>query len=141
MAFLQGHLNVTDGFSVSSPVCANLFKDYFVEDVSSLLNFLSRLGLQVLSSQRMPSVPFFHLCRLPLPCPSLSLSSTCTFPVPPTVFQNNFVFQVGLLPTNSSLFSIFHLPIVLNMVLSEIHTCSSNSESKLHSRENSVLKY
>lgn len=141
MAFLQGSLNVTGGFTVSSPVFANLFKDSVIEDVSSLLNFLSLLGLQVLSSRRMPSVPFLSLCRLPLPCPLLSLSSTCTFPVPPAVFQNNFIFQVGLLPTNSSPFSTFYLHIVLNRVFSEILTCSSNSESKLHSRENLVLKY
>lgn len=79
----QGNLDATGGFSVSSAIGANLFKDYFIEDVVvEVLNFfLSYLGLEVLSSQRMSSVPFLShapLCVVfpyPALC-SLSLSLT-----------------------------------------------------------------
>lgn len=93
MTFLPGSLNVIDGLTMSFPVFANPFKDYFIENVCSLLHFLSLLGLQVLSSRRMPSVPFLSQCRLPLPCPSLSLSLTCIFTVHPLCFKIILYFK------------------------------------------------
>lgn len=59
MACLQGSLNVTGGFSVSSPVCANPFKDYFIEDVSSLLNFFPIKDCRFSLPKGCPQ---FHFC-------------------------------------------------------------------------------
>lgn len=114
-----------------------------MKDVSRLLKLLSfLLELEVLPKDVLHSifVPCSSLCSLSLHAfYCLSLSLTLQLPSA-THCVSKLIFQVGLL-TNPSLFSSVDLPILLNMALSEIPACSSNSDSKLLSTENLVLKY
>lgn len=99
MVFLRASLNTTGGFSVSSAVLANPFKDYFIKDMSSLLHFfVPCLGLQVFSSQRMSLVSFLSLCSSLVVSPysaicHLSLSLSLQLPSATHCFKTILSFK------------------------------------------------